>query len=382
MVKTEEEKTVIQKKRNESLDIIRIFSLFSVVSVHFMLNSGFYDIAVVGKRMAVMCIIRQFFMICVPMFLVLTGYLMNQKKLEKRFYKGIVKTLIVYLICSVIYTLFSNLYLHREINAKGFFVNTLAYRGTTYAWYIEMYIGLFLLIPFFNLIFNHLSDKKQCRYLLLTLFALVGLPAALNIFRFDSLNWWLNPSSNTEYIKIVPEFWNILYPIFYYFLGAYLSKYPPKLSAIQNILLLIAVSLADGFFNYYRSYQTTFLWAKWNDYSSGIIMLKTFLVFNLMLKIKPKKKCPKRTKLLAVLSDACLGAYLISCVFDQVFYGILNSRISTVTDRFIYAPVIVAASFLCSLAVSVVINVGYQLVQSAISKIISMTKRNNPTVLT
>lgn len=61
-------------KRDIKLDIIRIFSLLCVISVHFLLNSGFYEETVEGKKMLIMCIYRMFFIICVPMFITLTGY--------------------------------------------------------------------------------------------------------------------------------------------------------------------------------------------------------------------------------------------------------------------------------------------------------------------
>ena len=48
------------KNRDYSLDCIRIFALFTVVSVHFFLNSGFYQRPVVGISMLVQCIIRSF----------------------------------------------------------------------------------------------------------------------------------------------------------------------------------------------------------------------------------------------------------------------------------------------------------------------------------
>ena len=63
-------------KRSPAADIIRIFAFFCVVSVHFFLNSKFYDYPTEGKTMLVMTICRSFFMICVPLFLLLSGYLL------------------------------------------------------------------------------------------------------------------------------------------------------------------------------------------------------------------------------------------------------------------------------------------------------------------
>lgn len=136
--------------------------------MHFFLNSGFYNESIIGKRMLFMCIVRSFFIICVPMFITLTGYLMNKKEFSKKYYNGLFHTLIIYFICSVVYFVFSYFYFNQEVNIQIFFQNLLSFNGTRYAWYIEMYIGLFLMIQFLNLVFNHLKDKKHVWALLLT----------------------------------------------------------------------------------------------------------------------------------------------------------------------------------------------------------------------
>ena len=51
-------KTKNNKKRDVRLDIVRIFSLFSVIAVHFFLNSGFYEKDVIGKSMLISSIIK------------------------------------------------------------------------------------------------------------------------------------------------------------------------------------------------------------------------------------------------------------------------------------------------------------------------------------
>ena len=49
------------------------------------------------------------------------------------------------------------------------------YTTANYAWYIEMYIGLFLLIPFLNLAYNNLPSRKSKLVLLVTLIGLTSL---------------------------------------------------------------------------------------------------------------------------------------------------------------------------------------------------------------
>ena len=338
----------MKKKRNEKLDIIRIFSLICVISVHFFLNSGFYNETVSGSKMLIMCIFRSFFMICVPMFITLTGYLMNKKELNLKYYKEIIKILVIYIICSIIYALYEKCYLNKNINIITFLENILNSRGTKYAWYIEMYIGLFLLIPFLNLIFNNLKDQEQAKMLLITLMILIGAPSLFNFLYFD-----YNESS---YIKIFPVWWMREYPLFYYFLGAYMSKYQIGLNEKQNVILLIIAVVLTGCFEFCRCYKNTFIWGTWNDYQSLVTMIITFLVFNLLLKSKYKTKNNFERSTLQVISNACLGAYLISCIFDELYYAQLNSLVPLTQDRFVYAPLIIAMVLFSSLVVSIIIN--------------------------
>ena len=342
--------------RDYRLDIIRIFSLFCVIAVHFFLNSGFYNEIVVEKRMYIMSIFRSFFIICVPMFIMLTGYLVNGKTLSKKYYKGIIKILIIYLICSIIYSLFVKFYLKEDMTFTIFLKNLISYSGTRYSWYIEMYIGLFILIPFFNIIINSLKSKREYQMILITLIVLIALPSILNIFKFDSIEWWKKPSISNNYVKILPAWWTSIYPVLYYFLGAYLKRYNVKLNTKLNILFLIIFTILDGTFNFYRSFNVKYIWGSWNSYSSLFVMIETFLVFNLLLKIKFKKEFSFRNNTLKILSNACLGAYLISCMYDKIIYDKLEVLIPNVKQRFIYAPIVVLLSFLCSIITSILIN--------------------------
>ena len=360
------EKKLNTKKRDEKLDIIRIFSLFCVISVHFFLNSDFYDEIVCGKKMLIALMLRSFFIICVPMFITLTGYLMNKKELNHKYYKGLIKILIIYFICSIIYTIFQKIYLNKNISFMIFLKNLLSYCGTKYSWYIEMYIGLFLLIPFLNLIFNNLKSKNHTRVLLGTLAFIIGLPSITNIFRFEFLSAFNGIFEDGEYFKIFPNWWKGIYPIFYYFLGAYLSKYKIELGIKCNIISLIIIIVLDGIFNYIMSYSKNFVYGTWNDYSSATIMIITFLMFNLLLKVNFKKENKIRSNMLKIFSDACLGAYLISCIFDNVYYDKLKIFVPIMKDRFIYAPVMILLVFISSLIVSIVINIFYKMIYKII----------------
>ena len=147
-------------KRSPAADIIRIFAFFCVTSVHFFLNNGFYSTVVEGKRMFVMTIMRSFFIICVPLFLTLSGYLLRKKQLEKKYYGKISRIIITYILASLFCVLYSVVFLKQDLTVKSVFLNILNFTAAPYSWYVEMYLGLFLLIPFLNIIYNSLPSRK------------------------------------------------------------------------------------------------------------------------------------------------------------------------------------------------------------------------------
>ena len=100
-------------------------------------------------------------MISVPLFLLLTGYLMRKKELSKKYYSGIKKTLSIYILASLACLIYKVLFLNMNYSLFGIIKDILGFSLAKYSWYIEMYIGLFLLIPFLNLIYNNLKTKKE-----------------------------------------------------------------------------------------------------------------------------------------------------------------------------------------------------------------------------
>ena len=346
-------------KRDSALDITRIVALFSVISVHFFLNNGFYQQPMLGGRMCLMTIMRTGFMVCVPLFLTLTGYLMNKKTLSAKYYKGITKTLGIYLLSSIACLIYKVIVFHHKITLDNTLWGILGFKTANYSWYIEMYIGLFLLIPFLNLIWNNLPSKKAKLALIVTFVVLTSLPTMTNIYNFEVKGWWKTPYLSTDYRQILPDWWTKLYPLTYYFLGAFLREFPLKLRQWQKIAVYFACVLLFGLFNYYRSWGGYFAWVVYNDWHGLPNVIMTFFLFSFLSSVKTGS-CPVRLKrFLMILSDCCLGGYLVSYIFDNLFYAELNAAVKVMTQRLVWYPVIVPAVFVCSLLLSFVLNMIY-----------------------
>lgn len=362
------------QSRNASMDIIRIVAAFTVLSVHFFLHNGFYSQIVKGVPMYIMVLMRTLFSVCVPLFMILTGYLMSHKTLSRKYYSGIYKTLIIFVLATLACMIFKAVHDNEPFSLKSFILGTLDFTGANYSWYIEMYIGLFLLVPFLNLAYNKLKNKRQKQVLVLTLVFLTIIPTLFNIFNFDNPAWWSDPKSSDTFAKLVPSWWMGFYPIAYYFTGCYIREYGIRLKTRSMLVLFLLAILIFGTFNFYRSYGTTFksgIYVYWYGFEPYILSV---LLFVLLSRIKTDNMNEKVKFVLWKVSDLALGIYLISYIFDMLVYPVLNEKITTMTDRLPFYFVTVPIVFICSMLASAVLNIAAKYIQIFFKKLVEFIK--------
>lgn len=337
-----------EQGRDPALDFIRIFAFFSVVSVHFFLNAGFYEAPMLGLRLYCANAARAFFMICVPLFLLLTGYLNGGKKPEKRYYAKLVPLLLTYLLISIVCVLFKKFALRQEISFSGALLGIFAYTDANYAWYVEMYLGLFLLTPFLNAAYFSLPDKKSKRLLVITMLLLTALPIVAN-----------------EKIKLLPAFFLSLYPVTYYFIGVYLREYGFPLRPGFCAAGALLTALALGSYCFFTARGGVFQYSAVQDYGSLAVTLVAVLTFAFLLRLPFRKLPAPILKFASGAADCTFGAYLISYVFDQCFYPLLNEHVASFADRiYAFVPMVLAVG-ICSLAAA-------RLIKAAVNGILQL----------
>ncbi len=362
-------KTSKLDNRNSSMDIVRVVAVFFVVSIHFFLNNGFYAEKHIGVNMFIMCTMRTFFATCIPLFLMLTGYLMSKKALCKKYYLGLVRILLIYVISGIACVLFKIHYLYLDVDFKTAIIELFNYTLAPYGWYIELYIGLFLLIPFLNILYNGIDSQKHKKALLITFFVLTILPSVINIFSLAENEVWYNPISTDNITKILPNWWVGFYPLTFYFIGCYIREYGLKIKNSVAIILLVLSIFAFGGFNFFRSYNTTFESGQYIAWQGIEPFVMSVLLFVLLSRINADKMPKWLRWIFWKMSDATLGIYLLSYIFDTIAYQILLNSVPVMTDRLKYYFVIVPAVFVCSLVASLLLNLLLKLIDFAIEEI-------------
>lgn len=355
------------QKRNYNLDLIRIVALFSVIAVHFFLNTSFYTTNILGSRMFVATLVRSFFMVCVPLFMLLTGYLMHTKTLSRKYYKGLITTLLTYLVASFIVMMFKHFYLGTHYSIPSVILNILSFSGSSYSWYIEMYISFFVLIPFLNILFHNM-DRKQRRILLITLIVLTSFPSVLNTFDLHTPSWITNPSISTSYTKLMPSFFTYLYPFTYYFIGASIREYKVSPKPIHCFLVMIFSTLSLGLLNIFISGASVFVNGTLNSWGSLFIVLESVSLFLLLLHIPLNKVSLKINNALTKVASLVLGAYLLSEIFDTLYYPLLAKYVPSLTDQFLYFIPITFSVFISSISLSFFVNYIVSMISKLIEK--------------
>lgn len=289
--------------REPGLDLVRVFASLFVVAVHFYLNCNYYQTPLVGGKMMIMTWGRWFFMICVPLFMMLTGYLKCHKTFSKEHYLSLLPILLTYVLIVIVKIIVSNIYY-----GAGYYTFQSGLEAiATYqlAWYVGMYVCLMLLIPFLNKLWGAL-DQKQQKGLIFVL-AIIGSLYPLVLY-------------------IVPSYWQMLYPFVYYYLGVYIRTYQPQVKKGPAFLVLLLATTVSAAASFFAANGGAFNWEVLSQVDSGysvltvVIAACAFFLLFYDVKIKPGFF----TAVLARISSVSLEVYLFTGIYDVILFSYLK----------------------------------------------------------
>ena len=316
-----------KKERSLGLDIIRTIAIFCVFTVHAIAYKGVLDAEQLSLKWTFFVAIRFFAMSSVPLFLLLTGYLNNKKEISKKYYKGIIPLLISYLVISLIEIVATAIFSQTSINWKISIIELLNFTANDYAWYFEMYIGLFLLIPFLNILYDNLQRKKEKQILIGSLIFLTLVPQIVKSFKLGE--FWLD---------ITPDYWQIIYPITYFYIGKYIREIQPKFKIVYRILSVILALSVPCIFCYMYSTETQYAWFIFNGFEALTTAFTAISIFILFYDFK--YKLPIIEKVFSEIAICSFEMYLFSSIWDKYWYN------NHVYNMFLMIPIIAICSYI------------------------------------
>ncbi len=321
------------RPRVVGLDLVRSLAILFVIAGHFFtLNTPFRDTIFGGGNLIAQSVMIPVFLTGVPLFLMLTGYLNARKTVSRKYYRGCVRVLFAYVLFSVVTILFRKYYLHEDLAWTVWALKVLDFSAIPYAWYIEMWLGIFLLTPFLNLMYQAIPTRRQKHVLLLTLFALTALPDLLNRYG----------------LHLVPGYWTDCYPLLFFFLGSYVREYRPEVPARWLVVAIVALCAVNPVLNLLFVRGHSFV--QFAGGPQGVFGVPLALAV-FLLTYRLDFRCLAVRGLLLQVSERSLDMYLCCYLFDQLVYPYFmahhfRSQAQFGPWFFVIVPLLFAGSFL------------------------------------
>lgn len=318
--------------RESGLDIIRVTAILFVIAGHFFyLHTNFMDTPITDTNLFFQGVLMSLFYVSVPLFVLLTGYLHRRKRYNEinlKTFKGIWKVINPYIFYSVLFVLFKIFYLNQNFSAFQYLKSLLNFTAIPYGWYIELYIGLFLLMPFLNILFEKLETKKNRLFLI----GICIFNSAIPLF------------VNRGGVQVFPNYFDIIGAITFYFVGSYIAEYKPKIKKIFLVLGIVALCLSDAGVSLILNKTFTPIGGQvWSIYYLTIATALFLTLYDLKYN----------SKTLSKLSIYTLDIYLCCGMFDIIYYSYFKSHFFESQQQFfVYILIIIPLVFFSSTLVA------------------------------
>lgn len=345
------------KERKLNIDVIKCIASFFVICVHFFLYSGYYDQSFKNRSILISSFIWIIFMTCVPLFIITTGYLMKDKTYSRSYFLKLLPVLGIYSLSAAIYTYFDVGSL--KVDYFGRLLENI-FTFSHYAWYVNMYIGLYLMIPFLNVGFKSLKNRwNQCIFLLV-LIVLSSLSSTLSLLFGKSHTFGL-------LVHLIPDYWKGIWPITYYLIGVYMTSIENKLNLKKVFFsfLLIDVFTVIGLVTLLKNsigIEFNFL---------SILILST-LLFYILLNLQISGNIIWISKIILFVSKNTLPIYLLSVIGDTYWYPRILAKWDNFSHILSLFPLIVLFLFLQSTVLTYFLTRGLTFTQSILIKLSSL----------
>ncbi|MBQ6551703.1 MAG: acyltransferase family protein [Lachnospiraceae bacterium] len=328
-----------KRERDFGADVVRITALFLVLWVHYYLRNGFYYREVTDFGGFLTTSFRPVVMTCVPLFMMLTGYLKCGKSWNLKYYRSIVPVLLSYLIISAVHLPYRIFVQQESMTAGEWVLQFLHFELATYGWYVSMYIGLFLITPLLNLIWRSCVSRQAHLAVVFTFVLLTFVPATFN---------------KTSCGNIVPNYFQSIYYVTYYMIGCFIRTYRPKPNRWILLALVVAFSVFLGWLNIVTrteagNYHTGFRTA-YNGMPEGFLTTSMFLI---LYQFRCRR--PAVRKLAAHISGVVFEVYLLSYLADVRIFPLFYKKYS----MFLYIPVgivMTMAVFILTYPIALAVN--------------------------
>lgn len=319
--------TELPDKRIINLDLLRVIAIIGVISIHscaiLLKPWGIYDIQ---SWVYAPNIVDAFSRFSVPLFVMVSGALILKPDQHVSFgmiSKRIIRVLIPLLIWEVIIKWYFD---KSWIGWKDILVEPPKY----HLWFIYMIIGVYLLIPIYQAIFNYLQSKPFAQIYTLILWVI-----------FTSLPTVYSPPM----LGLIGQNGFLQYGG-YFLLGALLYQYQWKPNLITCLLIFSACSAIIAFQVGHLSLQANGLVSTPYSYFNPLVLLSAIALFIGLMHISINQKW---FKLLTLLSNLSFLIYFIHVFFIELIgFSKITLQLSQQTSSAVIVILVITGTLIFS----------------------------------
>lgn len=193
--------------RESNFELMRIISMFFIVLFHFIVPTGGNLInSTSGYTQMFFQFLSILIIVHVNSFILISGYFQYNKKIK---YKKVFELLLMAWMYKVVIG-FGYYYFSSETLYSLEILKILSPLELNNLWFLMIYLELFILSPYINILIERLDQKEHRKLLLILIIIFSIIPTITNQRMFKSSGFTL------------------IHFVFIYILGAYLRKYPIK----------------------------------------------------------------------------------------------------------------------------------------------------------
>ncbi|WP_421017334.1 acyltransferase [Furfurilactobacillus cerevisiae] len=313
------------KKRIITLDVIRTVAIVLVVACHSIQQTiPFLGISGDGRQFVNYPFIKQFVMTAifilgrtgVPLFLILSGYLMIDRPftvasyLKHFLWHNLLSLLVCFEIWTGLYQIFIYLVFKVHISIKDYLFSFLFLNDKSFQlfskylwhyWYIPAIIGLYLVLPFLANSIVKANKSLLASFLIVSIFFSMIVPDVNSILEFAKKmqrNTTLSVGLTLSFSAVYFVFGNVLK-------RGLLKKWTLKWLSIIGILSFVILVFGSLYINGSFSVSNAPAFCVW--YTNPILLIFSLVIFELLTRIPDSKKLSSFT----ILSELSLGVYLV-----------------------------------------------------------------------
>lgn len=318
-MKEEKQTEMIAHKRIVNLDIERVLAIMCVVlchSVELIYNMDFKAWTTLSSKAQIYrTIMFTIGRLGVPIFLLLSGYLLLSRKYENdedifKFYKkNLLSLLITTEIWTVIYNIFFCFYNKSSFNVTDFIKEAIFVKEVPIMnmWYMPMIIGIYIAIPYVSKVVKSFSIKAL---------SIPMIAAFIIIFVFPTINVIIETKQYSKMRNIIDtSFLGGIYGI-YMVLGFFsqsnkLKKFSKKsLTLIMAFTFVCACWIQIYSLNRFKEYN---IW-----YDSPFLLLCSTCLFELIMRIDTTRISEKIRNMFTYISKISFAIFFMHSIVELV----------------------------------------------------------------